>query len=158
MNSAAIEYLHHTGLCCLLPATMLHWTVAADAADRAHEPQLVQKVNLMPPKKKIASMQPVVTKQTQAEFVLGQAPKLSAAEVVHMVKTASFPRTPHRVHNTRWTPKHKTKTAAKPACMSGPRAGSPREQFVALLLDLGLARASELLGTLKERVKQVALR
>ena len=95
------------GLCCVLPATMLPWTVATDAADRAHEPQLISKLNLMPPKKKIASM-------------------------------------------------HKTKTAAKPACTSGPRAGSPREQFVALLLDLGLSRASELLGTLQERGKQVA--
>jgi hypothetical protein len=49
------------------------------------------------------------------------------------------------------------RTAARSAFRTAPRTGSPKEHFVALVLDIGLARASELLGKLKERVRQLAL-
>ncbi len=56
------------------------------------------------------------------------------------------------------TPKAKAvKTPATLAFRSAPRTGSLDEQFVGLVLDMGLARSTELLSTIKERVKGLTL-
>jgi hypothetical protein len=46
---------------------------------------------------------------------------------------------------------------SEPAFRAAPRTGSQEEQFVALVLDIGLARATELLGKLKDRVREITL-
>jgi hypothetical protein len=81
---------------------------------------------------------------------------ISAAHV-YAIRTEAKAKAKTRGKATK-TPKTPTaKTVAKPAFRSAPRTGGMEEQFVGLVLDIGLTRASELLGKLQERVRQITL-
>lgn len=73
------------------------------------------------------------------------------------VKKKAAPKAAKAKGKTKTTKKRKTAPAPKPVVRTTPRTGSPEERFVDLVLDIGLARSTELLSKIKERVKQLRL-
>jgi hypothetical protein len=111
-------------------------------------------------------------KITKTEYVLGFPPGTSAGDVVAAGKAKGIKLSTAHVYSIRSGANAKAKkagkavtaaktpapkVAAKPAFRAVPRTGSLEEAFVALVLDIGLARAAEMLGKLKERVQGLAL-
>jgi hypothetical protein len=110
---------------------------------------------------------------TKTEYVLSFPPGTSAADVVAAGKAKGIKLSTAHVYSIRSGAKAKGKASgkqaktatkapalkvvAKPALRAAPRSGSLEDQFVGLVLDIGLARAAELLGRLKERVQGLAL-
>ncbi len=116
----------------------------------------------MPRPKKTAAK-----KVTKTAYVLGLARDLPAKDVVAKAKAAGITLTDKHVYSIRSGAKaRKAKTG--PKMKTGPKAGSKRlangagngsieSRFVDLAMDVGLARAEEMLGKLRAKVKGIVL-
>lgn len=102
---------------------------------------------------------------SKTSFVLGFPRDMPAAEVVVKAKEAGIPLTDKYVYNIRASARAAGKTAKK---KPGPKPGAKRKasgagngsvesRFVDLALDVGLARAEEMLRTLRATVKSIVL-
>ena len=110
-------------------------------------------------------------KVTKTAFVLGLDRDLSAKEVVEKAKAAGISLTEKHVYSIRSDAKRReTKATGKIGTRKkpGPKPGSRRKangagngsveaRFIDLALDVGLAKAEELLGRLREKAKSIVL-
>lgn len=104
-------------------------------------------------------------KMTKRNFVLGLPFDLSAADVVKKAKDAGFVLSPKYVYNIRGSAGKSGGRAAgvgrselRAAALGGGGQGSSRAaeaRFVEAALDLGFARAEELLGRIRSRVQSL---
>jgi hypothetical protein len=94
----------------------------------------------------------------KSEFVRRQPTSLSAAEVVAKAKAAGIALTAGHVYTIRAANKRKsgaTKAGSgrRPASLGRPSAASTRErEFVALVLELGLAQSEAMLARIRSRI------
>jgi hypothetical protein len=126
-----------------------------------------KKVPATTPKAKVAKQ------VSKTKYVLSLPKALTAAEVVEKAKGDGISLTAKYVYNIRGQAKgakKKARAAKKPVATTTvakvvakapvratPRTGSSEERFVDLVLDIGLARSTELLSKIKERVKVLTL-
>jgi hypothetical protein len=144
------------------------------AVQAAPVPKAGKPTKVASPKAKLAPAKAAKPAKpaTKTAFVLGFPQGTSAADVVAAAEAKGITLTTAHVYAIRTSAKAKAKnkgkaaktpkapavkTVAQPAFRAAPRTGSLEEHFVALVLDIGLARASDLLGKLKDRVRQLAL-
>ncbi|MBI4699829.1 MAG: hypothetical protein HY744_01460 [Deltaproteobacteria bacterium] len=106
--------------------------------------------------------------------MLGFAPGTPASQIVERARAAGIKLSIAHVYSIRTAARARAKTRGlkapaapparsvakpiRPVSRPAPRIGSLEERYVDLCLDMGLARAGELLGRLRERVRAIALR
>lgn len=140
----------------------------------AAKPVRVKPATVAPPKRQLAAIAKLRPSKaiTKTAYILGFPPSTPAADIVAKAKVEGIKLTIGHVYSTRTAAKAKAarksqaslvrppvvvRQSAKLPVRTAPGTSSLEQQFLDLVLAVGLARAAELLGKLRDRVRHLAL-